>query len=98
MISFSEKFLTSQKDVQEFEKCFEKTENESCIDTLHKVYDRMTLLITAKFESIKKKKNFYKNFKSKNQISNNYDRDYDNLEKIAQKYEGEIRSHISLEQ
>jgi hypothetical protein len=82
MISYSEKFLSSQKDVKDFEKCLEKSASENCTETLHKVYDRMSLLINAKFESLKKKKDFYKNFKSKNQMSMN-DRDYENLEKIA---------------
>ena len=43
----------------------------------------MTKLILSKFDNIKKKKNFYKNFKYKSNISSNFERDYENLEKTA---------------
>jgi hypothetical protein len=58
----------------------------------------MSEIVNNKFEHTRKKKNFYKNFKSKNQVQSNLDRDYENLEKVAQKYENQIRTHISLEQ
>ena len=53
------------------------------METLHKVFKKMTILILSKLEHIKKKKNFYKNFISKSNISSNFERDYENLEKIA---------------
>ena len=43
----------------------------------------MSETINLKFENMKKKKNFYKNFKSKNQVLSTIEKDYENLEKMA---------------
>ena len=62
----------------------------------------MADFVEQKIEKLKEKKAFYKNFKKIGNFTESHnqglaDKDYENLEKLTQKYEQDIRSHISIE-
>ena len=63
MAAFTEFFLTSQKDVDQFEICLDKVQREPCTSALHNVFDQMELIIKSKFDRLHKKKEFYKSFR-----------------------------------
>lgn len=39
MITFSEKYIKSQGDIDEFESCIENTSNDDILDVIHRLFD-----------------------------------------------------------
>lgn len=80
-----------------------QNEKDGIDKIIEQVFDIMTEFVSEKMEKLKQKKTFYKNFKkigNFTETNNNsqVEKDYENLEKMTQKYEQDIRSHISIEQ
>ena len=94
--------MESESDVNLLQRTVYQNEKESLENIMDQVVELMCQLVNGKLAQQKKKKNFYKNFKRIGNYCDSSqlqaDKDYENLERITQKYEQEIRSHISLEQ
>ena len=52
MATFAEFFLTSQKDVNEFEECLVKVQFKPVTESIHNVFDKMEYIIKNKFDRL----------------------------------------------
>lgn len=81
MLDYFQRFIKSDKDLQELEEKLNDYEN---LTSLVKIIDEVFQSLTQKIEKVGARQNTETN------------ENYDELEKIVQKYEGEIRSHVRL--
>lgn len=81
MLDYFQRFIKSDKDLQELEEKLNDYEN---LTTLVKIIDEVFQSLADKIDKVGVRQNTETN------------ENYDELEKIVQKYEGEIRSHVRL--